>query len=106
MVVSVEHPGGTTFTICVNMCVQEFTEKGAFFRVRLRSEQGYLFRLIWVIRVHFLETLSTALSRQCRDNREFTTVDMPSLLCRQKTVVFMTLMNLIELEYPKKFSLK
>ncbi len=30
---------GSTFTICVNMRVQEFTEKGAFFRVRLRSEQ-------------------------------------------------------------------
>ncbi len=32
-------PGGTTFTICVNMRVQEFTEKGVFFRARLRSEQ-------------------------------------------------------------------
>ena len=32
-------PGGSTFTMCVNMRVQEFTEKGAFLRVRLRSEQ-------------------------------------------------------------------
>ncbi len=32
-------PGGSTFTMCVNMRVQEFTEKGAFFRVKLRSEQ-------------------------------------------------------------------
>ncbi len=28
---------GTTFTICVNMCVRKFSEKGALFRVRLRS---------------------------------------------------------------------
>ncbi len=34
--------------ICVNMRVQEFSEKGAFFRVRLRSE----------IRVSFLAYLS------------------------------------------------
>ncbi len=27
-------PGGTTFTICVNMCVRKFSEKGAF------SERG------------------------------------------------------------------
>ena len=32
-------PGGTTFTIRVNMLVQEFSEKGALFKVRLRSEQ-------------------------------------------------------------------
>ncbi len=31
--------GGTTFPICVNMCVREFSEKGAFFKARLRSEQ-------------------------------------------------------------------
>ena len=33
------YPGGTTFTICVNMCVREFSEKGAFFKARLRSVQ-------------------------------------------------------------------
>ena len=32
-------PGGATFTICVNMCVRKFSEKGAFFGMRLRSEQ-------------------------------------------------------------------
>ena len=40
-------PGGITFTICVNMRVREFSEKGAFFRVRLRSQ----------IRVSFLADL-------------------------------------------------
>ena len=30
---------GTTFTVCANMCVRKFSEKGAFFGVRLRSEQ-------------------------------------------------------------------
>ncbi len=30
--------GGATFTICVNMHVRKFSEKGAFFGVRLRSE--------------------------------------------------------------------
>ena len=43
-------PGGTTFTICVNMCVREFSEKGTFFKERLRSEQirdkGIFFCLI------------------------------------------------------------
>ncbi len=33
-------PWGTTFTICVNMLVQEFSEKGAFFIVRLRSDRS------------------------------------------------------------------
>ncbi len=33
-----------------------------------------------------LELLSTLCRRQCRDNREFSTVEMLSLLCRQKTV--------------------
>ncbi len=32
-------PGGTTIPICVNMRVRKFSEKGAFFGVRLRSEQ-------------------------------------------------------------------
>ena len=36
---------------------------------------------------YILELLSTACRRQCRDNREFSTVDMPSLLCRQKTLI-------------------
>ena len=37
---------------------------------------------LWAIGLK-LETLSTALSRQCRDNREFSTVDTLSLLCQQ-----------------------
>ncbi len=32
---------------------------------------------------YFVELLSTACRRQCRDNREFSTVDTLSLLCRQ-----------------------
>ena len=39
--------GGGTFTICVNMRVRNFSEKGAFLGVRLRSE----------IRVSFLAEL-------------------------------------------------
>ncbi len=35
-----------------------------------------------------LELLSTLCRRQCRDNRDFSTVDMPFLLCRQKTMDF------------------
>ena len=47
--------------------------------------------------VHYiLELLSTLCRRQCRDNREFSTVDMPSLLCREKTLIFKTLVDLNE----------